>query len=80
MLTPDIDENTLAAIMLTAADYGLANLQLNCLSKEELLDAQLHPESHRGLIVRVSGLSVYFINLKKEIQNEIIGRVSFSPM
>jgi formate C-acetyltransferase len=49
-------------------------LQFNCVSKETLLDAQRHPESHRDLLVRVSGFSAYFTKLPSEIQQEIIDR------
>jgi formate C-acetyltransferase len=39
-----------------------------------LLDAQLHPDKHSDLIVRISGLSAVFIQLNKEVQDEIINR------
>jgi len=74
MFTPDIDEKRLSAIIRAASDYGCANLQLNCLSREQLIDAKRDPEKHRSLIVRVAGLSVYFVNLEESIQDEIIGR------
>ena len=41
-----------------------------------LLDAQVHPELHRNLIVRVAGYSAYFIELDRGVQDEIIKRTA----
>lgn len=43
-------------------------------SPEDLLDAKVHPENHRNLIVRVGGYSDYFINLEEGLQDNIIER------
>ena len=43
-------------------------------SPEDLIDAKEHPENHRNLIVRVGGYSDYFVNLNKELQNNVIDR------
>ncbi|MGE4285974.1 MAG: trans-4-hydroxy-L-proline dehydratase [Phycisphaerae bacterium] len=53
---------------------GGHHIQFNVVNREELLDAQKHPEKHRDLIIRVAGYSDYFIVLGKELQNEIINR------
>ena len=50
------------------------HIQFNVVSADTLLDAQLHPEKHRDLIVRVAGYSDYFVNLGRELQDEIIRR------
>ena len=50
------------------------HLQFNIHSREELLDAQACPESHKNLLVRVGGYSAYFIDLPRELQNEIVQR------
>ncbi len=49
-------------------------LQPNVLSQQDLLDAKVHPEKHRDLIVRISGLSAYFVSLTPQVQDEIIAR------
>ena len=49
-------------------------LQINVVSREELLDAQEHPENHRNLVVRVGGYSSYFNWLDKNLQNNVIAR------
>ncbi|MBQ7120353.1 MAG: hypothetical protein IJO09_09075, partial [Oscillospiraceae bacterium] len=60
-----------------AAHSGVQALQLNCTSKEELLDAQKHPEKYPNLIVRVSGFSAKFTSLSTEWQNEFISRTFY---
>jgi len=50
------------------------HVQFNVVSRETLLDAQIHPEAHRDLIVRVAGYSAFFNTLSKETQDDIIGR------
>ncbi len=56
------------------AGTAIQSLQLNCTSKEELLDAQKHPEKYPDLIVRVTGFSAKFTSLSKEWQEEVITR------
>ena len=50
------------------------HVQYNVVSKDTLVDAQLHPEKHRDLIVRVAGYSAFFNVLSKQTQDDIIGR------
>jgi formate C-acetyltransferase len=50
------------------------HIQFNIHSREELLDAQAHPESHKNLLVRVGGYSAYFIDLPPGLQSEIVNR------
>ena len=56
------------------AHSSIGSLQLNCVTKEELLDAQIHPENHRDLIVRVCGFSARFTSLSPEWQKEVLSR------
>lgn len=63
-------EGFLRAVAATAVQ----SLQLNCTTKEELLDAQVHPEKYPHLIVRVTGFSAKFTSLSKEWQEEVISR------
>ena len=53
---------------------GGLHVQLNYVSKEELLAARRAPEKYASLKVRVSGYSASFINLPTEHQDEIIRR------
>lgn len=50
------------------------HVQFNVVSKETLLDAQIHPENHRDLIVRVAGYSAFFNVLSRKTQDDIIAR------
>lgn len=54
--------------------------QFNVVRKEDLLDAQLHPENHRGLTIRVAGYTAYFTELAAELQNEIIARTTYDDL
>jgi pyruvate-formate lyase len=55
-------------------DLGIAHIQFNCIDKSILLDAQQNPEKYPTLMVRVAGYSVYFTDLHKDVQNDIIAR------
>ena len=50
------------------------HIQFNVVDTETLLDAQAHPENYSNLIVRVAGYSDYFVDIGKELQDEIISR------
>ena len=49
-------------------------LQLNCLTREILEDAQKNPQNHQNLIVRLYGMSARFVTLDPERQREFISR------
>ena len=50
------------------------HIQFNVIDAEMLRKAQQNPERHRDLIVRVAGYSDYFVNVGRDLQNEIIAR------
>lgn len=52
----------------------LLHVQFSVVSRDELRDAQQHPERHHDLLVRVAGYSAFFRDLSPEIQDDIIGR------
>jgi formate C-acetyltransferase len=64
----------LSATLRTFAHLGGPTLQLNVVSVDELEDARRHPERHRDLVVRISGLSAHFVCLAPNVQQEIIDR------
>ncbi|MEO0251427.1 MAG: pyruvate formate lyase family protein [candidate division WOR-3 bacterium] len=73
------DENGVQAFMgllKTWYDLGIYHIQFNVVSPEILRDAQKNPEKYRGLMVRVSGYCAYFVNLPKNIQDDIISRTT----
>ena len=62
------------ALLRGFVDLKISHVQFNVVSRETLREAQLHPEQFRGLVVRVAGYSAYFVELDKEVQDEIIRR------
>ena len=50
------------------------HIQFNVVTAKTLKDAQKHPEKYRDLIVRVAGYSDYFVDLGKDLQDELIRR------
>ncbi|MFC1907304.1 glycine radical domain-containing protein, partial [Chloroflexota bacterium] len=64
----------LLSLIKTYFDLGGYHIQFNCVSSETLKEAQLDPEKHKQLIVRVAGFSAYFVYLDQDLQDEIIKR------
>jgi len=58
------------------AENGGTCLQVNMLDPDMLRDAQEHPEDYPHLLVRITGYNAYFTAIGKELQNEVIERVS----
>ncbi len=69
-----VNADILDAFLRAAAGSAMMSLQLNCLSREILLDAQRHPEKYPDLIVRVTGFSARFTALSPEWQDEVLTR------
>lgn len=63
-----------AAMCRAYFDNKGMHIQFNVIDKETLKDAQVNPEQHKDLVVRVAGYSAQFISLAKEVQDDIIGR------
>ena len=55
-------------------DLRIPHVQFNVVSADVLRKAQEDREEFRSLVVRVAGYSAYFVELNKEIQDEIIQR------
>ena len=70
--------NKLAMLVKSFITMGGHQLQLNAVNLDKLLDARIHPELHRNLIVRVWGWSGYFVELDKVYQDHIIQRIEFA--
>jgi len=50
------------------------HVQFNVIGAETLRQAQRYPERHRDLIIRVAGYSDYFVDVGRDLQDEIITR------
>ncbi len=55
---------------------GGTALQINMLDPEVLKQAQKTPGDFRHLLVRITGYNAYFTTIGKELQDEVIKRVS----
>ncbi|MFX1352277.1 MAG: pyruvate formate lyase family protein, partial [Promethearchaeota archaeon] len=66
--------NNLKALIKTYLELGGMHVHFNIVNVKELLDAQKNPEKYRHLMVRVGGFSAYFVDLTREMQNEIISK------
>jgi len=53
---------------------GGCHLMVTVVDRGVLEDAQIHPEKYPDLIVRVSGFSAKFVDLERDIQDEVISR------
>ena len=74
VLNTDEKLQKLAWLIKAFMKRGGWHIQFNIHSREELLDAQANPAEHKNLLVRVGGYSAYFIDLPRELQNEIVTR------
>jgi len=77
--TPDMFGNAekrakLGAVIRSYFLMGGQELQINCVSKDTLRDAQAHPENYASLVVRVSGFSAYYTKLDRAVQEDILAR------
>lgn len=61
-------------------ELGGAQVQFNVISAETLMAAQQNPEQYRDLLVRVVGYSALFVELSKEVQDDIISRTQFEAV
>ena len=82
---PDVlkDESKIrkfASLIRTFGETGGALVQFNIVSTDMLKDAQKHPEKYRDLLVRVATYSAYFVELGKELQDDIIRRMEFQEV
>lgn len=62
------------SLLKTLCTLDIYHAQFNVVERETLLEAQAHPEEHRDLLVRVAGYTAFFVELGKEVQDEIISR------
>lgn len=68
----EIGIRRLSGLIRSFMDLGGSLLTITGCSEEDMRDAQVHPERHRGMRVRLGGLSAYFIQLSPNIQEILI--------
>jgi len=69
----------LASLIKTYTELGGMQIHFNVVDSKTLAEAQTCPEAYRNLIVRVAGYSAYFVDLAKDVQDEIIKRYQREP-
>lgn len=65
------------ALLKTYFEKGGTQAMINVLGREDLEMALLEPEKYTNLIVRVGGYSAKFVELPKDIQQEILSRTLY---
>lgn len=65
----------LGSMIKTYLDGGGLHVQVSCQNVEDFIDAQIHPEKHRDLMVRVTGYSGIFVDFSKQVQDYVIERM-----
>jgi len=67
----------LVSLIETYFQAGGLHIQLNHVSREDLLAAKLEPDKYKSLRVRVSGFSASFVKLDERIQDNVIARTEY---
>jgi pyruvate-formate lyase len=57
-------------------ENGGSSLQINMVDAPMLYDAQENPENYPSLLVRITGYNAYFTSIGRELQDEVIARIS----
>lgn len=70
--------NKFKAFLRGYIENGGSALQINMLDAEMLRDAQKRPQDYPHLLVRITGYNAYFVTVGKELQDEVISRISHS--
>ena len=74
LLADEAGMEKLGHLIRTYFTLGGHHVQFNVVDGETLRKAQVHPERYKDLIVRVAGYSDYFVDIGRELQDEIISR------
>lgn len=76
----DEQEDTLVNMIDGYMKNSGHHINVNVFKRETLIDAQKHPEKYPTLTIRVSGYCVYFADLTKEQQDDVISRTFHTSM
>ncbi len=73
-IQPGFGKQALRGLIEGFFSLGGMQLQITCLSREMLLEAEKDLANHKNLIVRVGGYAEYYYRLDDEIRSKIIAR------
>ncbi len=74
MINDRVQKEKFTASLLRGFRQGMFQLQINCISAEQLRRARENPKDFPDLIVRVWGFNTYFVQLPAEYQDYLIKR------
>lgn len=74
MLNTDFGINQMMALYKSMCSLGVFHVQFNVIDQDTLIKAQKEPDKYKGLLIRIAGYTAYFVELGKDVQDEIIGR------
>ena len=74
MLESENGITRLMSLLKSMCSLGVYHVQFNVIDHETLIKAQKNPDEYKGLLIRVAGYTAYFVELGKDVQDEIIGR------
>lgn len=72
--------SAMMSLLKGLCSLGVFHVQFNVVDQEKLLDAQRHPENYKGLLVRVAGYTAFFVELDKDVQDDIIARTTIADV
>jgi pyruvate-formate lyase len=75
MLVEKPNRMRVRAMLNSYFEQGGQEMQINCVDSAILKEAQKNPDQYKDLVVRIAGFSAFFVDLTKEMQDEIIMRM-----
>lgn len=66
--------DALVSLVRAGFELGAVQFQFNTIDRRVLEEARVKPEEYRGLVVRVSGFSSYYVSLDRAVQEDILAR------
>ena len=76
-ISPANAEKTLKPLVMGYFKQGGMQIQITCVSKDDMLDALENPAKHENLIIRIGGYSEYFNRLTPVLKQTVINRTEF---
>ena len=73
------DVEKVASLLRGHCELGGTQININILSKEQVLEAHKDPARFPDLIVRVTGFSAYFASLSPELRQFVVDRILSEP-
>lgn len=80
LLTNEKGISQMMALIKSMCSLGIFHVQFNVIDRDILIDAQKNPDKYKGLLIRVAGYTAYFVELGKDVQDDIIGRTMQSEI